>query len=158
MNSSASAALGRIPSGLFVITAGEGPATLATLVSLVQQVSLEPPCIALAVQPERAIARRLVSGERFGLNILHAGDRGLLRRFAKASAAGTEALADVPHRVTPAGAALLDACAFLECTVTRTLDPGGDHVLVIARVDSGDLLGDPAAKPMVHVRHNGLRY
>ena len=47
------AALGRVPSGLFVLTIRRGSAETGMLVSWVQQCSFDPPLVSLAVQRGR---------------------------------------------------------------------------------------------------------
>ena len=127
--------------------------------SFVQQLSFDPPLVGIALRPDRSIGSIIATEKRFVLNVLHAGDKSLLRAFAKASTSGPEAYAHVKARPLPlGGAALLDACAFLECQWTRTLDVGGDHQLFVGQVLGGELLGDPAAKPTVHLRQDGGRY
>ena len=152
-------ALGRVPSGLFVLAAGRGTEAVATLVSFVQQVSIDPPILALALRPDRTAAEVIAREKRFVLNVLHAGDKSLLRAFAKASATGPQAFAHVPSRTLAGGGAVfLEACAFLECELTGVVDVGGDHVLFVGKVVGGETLGDPAAKPTVHLRQDGSRY
>ena len=49
------AALGRIPSGLFVLTATSGGAETGMLASWVQQCSFDPPQVTVAVNKERDV-------------------------------------------------------------------------------------------------------
>ena len=152
-------ALGRVPSGLFVLTAGKGETAVAMLVSFVQQVSLEPLMLGVALKPDRVASAAITSEKHFVINILHAGEKTLLRAFAKKSTMGKDAFAGVNSKTLPTGGAvLLDACAFLECQLIGVHDIGGDHQLYVGRVVGGDLLGDPAAKPTVHVRQDGGKY
>jgi flavin reductase (DIM6/NTAB) family NADH-FMN oxidoreductase RutF len=152
-------AVGRVPSGLFVLTAGKGESAIATLVSFVQQLSIDPLLLGVALKPARAASAVLAREKHFVINILHAGDKSLLRAFAKKSASGKDAFAAVDSRPLPTGGAvLLEACAFIECELTAVLDVAGDHSLYVGRVVGGDLLGDPGAKPTVHVRQDGGKY
>lgn len=158
-------AVGKIPSGLFIATAGRpgSPEAVATIVSFVQQLSFEPLCIGLAIKKGRPLALALAqpspSRRRFVLNITHAGDKTLLRRYAKSAAIGPQAFDGVAHRVLESGqAVLLDACAYVECELLTVVDFGADHDLFIGRSVSGDLLGDGAHKPIVHIRHDASRY
>lgn len=157
------AALGRIPSGVFIVTAGEGARAVGTMVSLVQQISLEPACVEVALKPERSLARLLREGgvgTRLVINVCHAGDKTLLRKYAKASQTGAEAFAGVRTRRLEGsgGTVLLDACAYLECELRQVVPFGADHDLYIVQVTGGGLLGDGGLKPVVHVRHDGGKY
>lgn len=152
-------ALARVPSGLFILTAGKGDGAMGTLVSFVQQVSIQPPCVAVALRPERRAAAVIAKEKFFVVNIVHAGDRTLLRAFAKESKSGKGAFEKVEWApVARGGVVLPAACAFLECELIRVLDFDGDHQLYVGRVVGGELIGDPAAKPTVHLRQDGSRY
>jgi len=152
-------AVGKIPSGLFVITAGMGPNATATLVSLVQQVSLEPLYVAVGVHHGRALGAALRKAKSFVINIIHAGDKILLRKYAKGNQEGDLAFADMAHRRLDTGnSILLDACAYIECELATVLSFGGDHELFVGRAVAGDLLGDGHRQPTVHIRHDGSKY
>jgi flavin reductase (DIM6/NTAB) family NADH-FMN oxidoreductase RutF len=152
-------ALARVPSGLFILTAGRGEEAVGTLVSFVQQVSIEPPCVAVALRPERGAAAVIAKEKFFVINVLHAGDKTLLRAFAKESLSGKEMAERVKAGAAKKGGAVLPgACAYLECELSHVLEYAGDHQLFVGRVISGELMGDPAAKPTVHLRQDGSRY
>jgi flavin reductase (DIM6/NTAB) family NADH-FMN oxidoreductase RutF len=152
-------AIGKIPSGLFIITAGQGSHATGTLVSFVQQISIEPPYIGIAVRKDGALAQSLPKAGTFVINICHSGDKTLLRKYAKGTQEGEAAFSDVRTRRLDSGnIVLLDACSFIECELVNVLDFGGDHDLFIARARAGDLIGDPPGKPVVHIRHDGSKY
>ena len=152
-------AIGRIPSGLFIVTAGQGPHASGTLVSFVQQISIEPLYIGIAVHKERQLARILQQARMFVINVCHAGDKTLLRKYAKNSLRGDEAFSGLrTQRLDSGNVVLLDACAYVECELVKVLEFGGDHDLFIGRAQSGDLLGDTPGKPVLHVRHDGSKY
>src|SRR5215831_10096480 len=90
---SLAAALGRIPSGLFVMTMRHGAEETGMLASWVQQCSFDPPQITVAVEPGRTIAEWLVPGATFGLNVLASGQNQLISHFAKGFEAGQSAFA-----------------------------------------------------------------
>ena len=52
-------ALGRIPSGIFVLTVGRDNVETGMLASWVQQCSFQPPLLSVAIQPGRDIANLL---------------------------------------------------------------------------------------------------
>ena len=152
-------AVGKIPSGIFILTAGHGPEASAILVSFVQQISREPLCIGVALQQARAIGAIIEKNHGFTLNICHTGDRTLLRKYARQALLGEQAFEGVKTRREPNGATiLLDACAWIWCDISRRVEFGGDHELLIGVAAAGDLLGDEQAKPMVHIRHDGSNY
>jgi flavin reductase (DIM6/NTAB) family NADH-FMN oxidoreductase RutF len=151
------AALGRIPSGLFVLTARRGTAETGMLASWVQQCSFEPPQVSVAVGRGRDLAAWLTDGAPFTLNVLGEGQRKLLSHFGKGFALDEPAFEGVEVE-RPAGEApvLTAALAHLCCRVAGRF-PAGDHDLVIGVVVSGRA-HHADGKPFVHVRKSGSHY
>lgn len=153
---SLAAALGRIPSGLFVLTARNGDEETGMLASWIQQCSFDPPQVSVAVNKGRFVLDWLADGAAFVLNVLPEGGKALVAHFGKGFDPGEPAFKGLEvarERDTPP--VLLAAHAYLVCRVVGRAD-AGDHMLVIGRVTAGAVLHD--AKPTVHVRKNGLRY
>jgi flavin reductase (DIM6/NTAB) family NADH-FMN oxidoreductase RutF len=150
------AALGRVPSGLFVLTLSRQGVETGMLASWVQQCSFEPPQVSVAVKPDRPVNAHLTDGATFALNVLGEGQTDLLKHFGRGFAPGEPAFEGVALERAGDGTPILtDALAHLECQVTGR-SPAGDHDLVIARVTGGRLHGE--GKPAVHVRKSGLHY
>jgi len=155
-----SAALGRVPSGLFILTARRQDRSTGMLASWVQQAGFEPPMLTVAVSRDRPIASWIAETGRFALNQLAAQDRTLLKHFAKGvppdepAFEGLELLNDDRAR---GGPVLARALAFLDLEVAGTLEPDGDHRILLGRVVGGELL-HPDRPPMLHVRRDGLHY
>ena len=149
------APLGRIPSGLFVLTAAHAGERAGMLASWVQQAAFEPPTITVAVGHGRAVLPLIHESGRLGLCQLASGSRTILRRFAGRSGAWAdpfEGLELLPERSVPL---LAGAMAYLECAVTRAVADVGDHEVLFAEVVDGDLLG---GEPDVRVRPSGFKY
>src|SRR5688572_196067 len=152
------AAIGRIPSGLFVLTTttrtGE-PAGM--LVSWVQQASFSPPLVSLALGRERPFREILESAGRFALSILGRDGRALAGAFTRPAEPGSPGPFErVATTILPSGLAVLrDALAHVECRLHQKV-PSGDHVLYFGEVVSGSphVEGEPA----VHLRRSGLGY
>ena len=62
-------ALGRIPSGLFILTARRGAAETGMLASWVQQCAFEPPHLSLAVKRGRPVLDWLTEGTTFTVTL-----------------------------------------------------------------------------------------
>jgi len=146
------AALGRIPSGLFVLAWRDGDADRCMLASWVMQAGFVPPQVSVAVASTRDLLAALDRGATFAVNILAESQRALLARFGKPTA---DAFAGLDlHRTATGTAVLADAAAWLDCRPTARATHG-DHVLVLAEVVAASGTG---AEPAIHVRKNGLRY
>ncbi|MBA4186851.1 MAG: flavin reductase family protein [Planctomycetaceae bacterium] len=149
-------ALGRIPSGLFVVTARQGDRETGMLASWVQQCSFDPPQVSVAVRSGRYILDWLSDGASFVVNVIPEGGKALIAHFGKGFEPGEPAFEGLDVRregETPP--VLLASHAYVECRVVNRIDVG-DHVLVIGRVVAGAL--QHHGGPIVHVRKNGLRY
>lgn len=150
------AALGRVPSGLFILTARHGGQETGMLASWVQQCSFDPPQVSVAVRKGRYVLDWLADGTAFGVNVLAHGDKRLVAHFGKGFDPGEPAFAGLDvQRAGDAAPMLTTAHAFLDCRVAARFD-AGDHVLVVGRVVGGRVLSD--AKPALHVRKSGLIY
>jgi flavin reductase (DIM6/NTAB) family NADH-FMN oxidoreductase RutF len=151
------AALGAIPSGLFVLTAAHEERRLGTLVSWVQQACFEPPMVCVAIAKGTPIMPIVSESRCFGLCQLAADDRTLTRKFANANDPGDDPFLGVPL-VKPVLAKLpilAGARVYLECELSCHMDVEGDHDLFVGAVRAGNYI---AGNPHVHLRENGLRY
>lgn len=150
------AALGRVPSGLYVLTARHGDAETAMLVSWVQQCSFEPLQISLALKRGRAIDDWLTENAVFVVNILDDSQTDMVAHFGRGFALGEPAFEGLEvDRADGRPPVLIEALAYLACRVAAR-NAVGDHDLVIAQVTEGRLLNE--GQPMVHVRKSGMHY
>ncbi len=147
-------ALGRVASGLFVVTAKCGDQEDAVLVSWVNQCSFDPPAVSIVLGTVRP-ARLLVEGSNaFIVNVLGKDDNTLLKHFSKPPKE------DIFKGIkTSRGAhgirVLKDAVSCLECEVVNSVF-SGDHVLYIGEIVGGKVL--KGGDPYVHTRTNGFNY
>ncbi|HTQ38529.1 MAG TPA: flavin reductase family protein [Pirellulales bacterium] len=150
------AILGRIPSGLFILTiAHEGNET-GMLASWVMQAGFDPPMVTVAVKQGRYVAQWLSANESFVLNLLRDDQKSLLSHFGHGFEPGTPAFTGLKvHRTSGNLPALTDALGHLECR-PKTYFDSGDHRIFLAQVLAGHLAAD--GQPYVHIRKNGLRY
>jgi flavin reductase (DIM6/NTAB) family NADH-FMN oxidoreductase RutF len=153
---SLAAALGRIPSGLFIVTARQGQSETGLLASWVQQCSFDPPQVSLAVRRDRDLLGWLTPGAAFTVNILDDTQTDMIVHFGKGFALAEPAFTGLDiDRPGGAPPVLREALAYLECRVVGH-HPAGDHDLIVGRVVAGSLLGE--GQPMVHVRKSGMHY
>jgi flavin reductase (DIM6/NTAB) family NADH-FMN oxidoreductase RutF len=155
--SDVSRALARIPSGLFVLTAGRGGTKVALLVSFVQQVGFDPPTVSCALKKGRDHVLELLRAERvFCLAVVPEGSKVLLAHFAPGFGAGADPFVGVDVDVAGNGVPFpRGACAHLACELVGEAD-WSDHLLLCGHVVGGNAVAE--AKPWVHLRKNGLAY
>ncbi|ACK67566.1 flavin reductase domain protein FMN-binding [Rippkaea orientalis PCC 8801] len=138
LDSSLDRALGRISSGLYLITTQKGEVSGAMLASWVIQASLEPMGVAIAVAKDRAIESLMHPGDQFVLNVLEEGNsQGLIKHFLKRFPPGCDRFAGIKtYQATNGSPILADALVYLECTVTSRTECS-DHWIIYSTVQTG---------------------
>jgi flavin reductase (DIM6/NTAB) family NADH-FMN oxidoreductase RutF len=152
-------ALGKVPSGVYILTAvGESGSAAAVMVSWVQQAAFAPPAVAIALAKDRPIRNLITSGgTKIALSVLAQGDLALMKKYARGIPEGQDPFDGVATAQTPAGAVYLaGALAYLECRVLQSCAFGGDHDLYVAEITAGQLLKEEHS--FTHVRGNGFHY
>lgn len=150
------AALGRVASGIFVVTATQGDVSTGMLASWVQQCSFQPPRLSVALKPDREIVKWLAIGAVFTLNILESSQTDIVAHFGKGFALTDDAFHGLEvERRGIGGPILTEALAFLHCAVVQRAS-AGDHDLFIGEIRAGGVLDE--GQPMVHIRKTGLHY
>jgi flavin reductase (DIM6/NTAB) family NADH-FMN oxidoreductase RutF len=156
MTDGALAALGRVPSGLFVLTVRHGKRETGMLASWVQQCSFDPPQVSAAFATDRWVLGWLTDGAAFAVNVLPEGQKQLVAHFGKGFGPDEPAFEGLEVRHDGGAAPVLAAAhAYLDCRVAQRV-AAGDHVLVIGQVVGGAVLHD--ARPATHVRRTGKHY
>jgi flavin reductase (DIM6/NTAB) family NADH-FMN oxidoreductase RutF len=150
------AALGRIPSGLFIITSSHQGQETGMLASWVQQCAFDPPHLSLVVKRGRPVHTWLGEGAAFVVNILDDGQTDMVAHFGRGFSLAEPAFEGLEvERSDGRPPVLLEALAYLECRVAGHLTVG-DHDLFIGRIVGGRVLNE--GHPMVHVRKSGMHY
>ncbi|HKP97734.1 MAG TPA: flavin reductase family protein [Fibrobacteria bacterium] len=154
--SALAAAVGKIPSGLFIVTAASGSLKEGYLGSWIQQVSFSPLLIQTAIRPGRPCYDLIKTHGRFCVNIVGHKNGGILKPFWNPEA-NPEPFAGLEWSATARGNIVLPhALAALECEVRSTFTPG-DHELLFAEVVEGHVF-QAEDKSLTHVRRSGLGY
>ncbi|ESA32056.1 family transcriptional regulator [Leptolyngbya sp. Heron Island J] len=158
LDSSLDQALGRISSGLYILTARKGEATSAMLASWVIQTSFQPLGLAVAIAKDRAIESLLHGEDCFVLNILEEGNyQPLMKHFLKRFPPGADRFAGITTYDANNGSPILaDALAYLECRVLTRLD-AGDHWIINCSTNVGRV-AHPDGVTAVHHRKAGNHY
>lgn len=151
------ASLGRIPSGLFILTAKHEDRRFGMLASWVQQVCFHPPMISVAIGKGRPIMPLISESRRFGVCQLPKGEKVILRKFAGGAEQGADPFLgfDLVHDTVLGLPLLAHAMGFLECELTCHMDVEGDHDIFVGVVRNGRYFG---GEPYVHIRDNGFKY
>ncbi len=149
-------ALGRVSSGLYIVTTEQGGAPLGFLGSFLIQVGFEPPTIAVAIGTDRAHLAAIRERRRFTVSILDRESSALMARFFRKLPEGESPFDGLERIETPGGVpALAQALGWLDCEVSGERAVG-EHVVVFRRVREGAMQRE--GTPSQHVRKNGLSY
>jgi flavin reductase (DIM6/NTAB) family NADH-FMN oxidoreductase RutF len=150
-------AIGRIATGVFVITMDQAGERDGIMASWVCQAGFEPPMLTVCVHKDRHILELMGVGKSFTVNVLGKANMDAFKNFAKPFAPGLdrfEGLNLLDH--STAGPIIADCLAYMHVT-TKTMVEAGDHIVVVGQIVDGKLLnGD--GEPMVHLRKNGFQY
>ena len=150
-------ALSRIPSGLYILTAGHGPAATGMLASWVQQVGFAPPALIVALKKGRAMESLLHHSGEFCISVLDAASKPLLGHFARGFEPGADAFVGIDLAMSILGVPYPRAAvAHLACRVRCSVADWTDHTVVCGEVVGGE--GALDREPLIHVRKNGLTY
>lgn len=149
MEVQAEQALGRLVSGLYILSTRNGQ---GMVVSWVQQASMEPLQLSVALAKERPANEELQVGDLFALSILGEDQQKLMTPFFKSETPFQELASQNTSNGLPV---LSEALCHLEAKVTGRFETG-DHVLIVGELTEGALNGNGA--PASHWRKSGKGY
>jgi flavin reductase (DIM6/NTAB) family NADH-FMN oxidoreductase RutF len=150
-------AIGRIPSGVFILSAAHNDQATAMMASWVQQAAFDPPAVSVAIAKGRPIGEIIRASGKLALSIVPEGDTSLMKRYARGIKPGEDAFAGVEIITTPGGIPVLAAAiAWIEGDVLATCEFGGDHDLLVVEITAGAVLKPGHA--FTHQRGSGFHY
>ncbi|OIJ97907.1 NADPH-flavin oxidoreductase [Streptomyces sp. MUSC 14] len=143
--------LGHFATGVTVVTApaAEGePMPAGFACQSFSSVSLEPPLVCFLVGRTSSTWPRIARAGVFCVNVLGAGQGELCRAFA---VSGADKFAGVAHDPAPVSGSprLAGAAAWIDCTI-QAVHTGGDHLIVVGRVNALGTAGDGADPLLFH--------
>lgn len=149
-------ALGRVSSGLYVVTTMGPSGPLGFVGSFVSQVGFKPPTLSLAIEEGRDHLVAIREQGHFGLSILDQDSSKLMGAFFKKYEEGTSPFDSLEMLETECGVPVLaGALGWLTCKLTSEHTPC-EHVVVFGEVTAGAMLRE--GDPLSHVRKDGLKY
>ncbi|TWE09336.1 flavin reductase family protein [Rudaeicoccus suwonensis] len=127
--------MGRLVTGVSVVTTRVGEVDHAMTVNALMSVSLEPVLMAVSIEREARFHDAVVAAGVWGMSILPDTARGAAAWLATRGRPLHGQLARIPHHDGPlTGMPLIDgALGTAECRTVNTV-PAGDHTLLIGHV------------------------
>ena len=154
------AVLGRTPSGVYILTAGDqsGHET-GMLASWVQQASFSPPMVSVAVNQKRYLNEWLKTSPKIVLNLVGANQVQFLKHFGRGFEPDEPAFEGIKLSRGSTGLPILaDALGYLEGPIAGQTE-AGDHIIYLMEIESAGCGPNlESEKPMVHIRKNGFNY
>ncbi len=145
--------LGRVVSGVYILTASDGKNQAGMMASWVAQAGFEPPAVSVAVHPDREVFKIIEKTKKFTLNSITKDNFDIMKAFGKYS---PDQFDSVNHDKTQYGAVLKDGISAIHCELKNTAD-AFDHKVLIAEVVNGVTLNQDL-EPFVHIRKSGFSY
>jgi flavin reductase (DIM6/NTAB) family NADH-FMN oxidoreductase RutF len=148
-------ALGQFPTGVAVVTASVGGETshIGITVNSFSAVSLDPPLVLWCIDRRSRRHDAFVAAPSFTVSILSAEHKAVSARLAGAGEHNLDGLALLETRLGPP--ALADCLAVFECT-RETVMPGGDHSVLLGRVQRFHRREDGAPLVFFRGRYSAL--
>jgi 3-hydroxy-9,10-secoandrosta-1,3,5(10)-triene-9,17-dione monooxygenase reductase component len=130
------AVMGNFVTGVTVITATGPSGPVGMTANAVASLSLDPLLLLVAFDNSARTLSVVRARERFGVNVLAAGQQELARLFASKEPEDAK-FAGVPHSVHDGIPVIDGVLAWVGCRLER-LVPGGDHTIGIGAVESAE--------------------
>lgn len=151
-------ALGKLVSGLYIISLKHKDKEAGFLASWVQQAGFEPPMISIAFNKERkAHFDLLTGGGKLVVNIMGKENGKTMSRFFKPAPETGSIFDELETFTGETGVPILkDSVGYLEAEYFTEMETG-DHLIVLAKV-LGGALNSTEIEPSVHIRPDGFKY
>jgi flavin reductase (DIM6/NTAB) family NADH-FMN oxidoreductase RutF len=154
-------ALNMIPYGFYGVTTSDGEGEVNIMVAnWLTQASFSPRLVALGLA-KKAYSHQLVEkGRVFAVNIFAQVDADRIKPFTKSRKKNPDKVKTATFALSPkVGCPIIDgAAAFLECRVSKIVDAGGDHDLVIGEVVGAGVLKAGKAEDTLSLPGLGWSY
>ena len=147
-------ALGRVTSGVYIITAESKQEKAGMLASWVMQAGFQPPMLSAAMSADRELYQLIQQTGRFTVNVISKQNGPLMKAFSHYQ---PDQFDQVAWRSTYCGLVLKDSVAYMDCIVKGQVDTGADHRVLVAEIVDGSLLNTDL-EPMSHLRKTGFSY
>ncbi|MDD9898922.1 MAG: flavin reductase family protein [Candidatus Melainabacteria bacterium] len=151
-------ALGKLVSGLYIISLKHKDEEAGFLASWVQQAGFEPPMITIAFNKERKSHFDLLTGGgHLVVNIMGKENGQTMSRFFKPPPESGSIFDELETFTGETGIPILkDSLAYLEAKYYTEME-SGDHHIVMAEVIGG-AINNSEIEPSVHIRPDGFKY
>jgi flavin reductase (DIM6/NTAB) family NADH-FMN oxidoreductase RutF len=151
-------ALGKVVSGLYIVSVKDGDKEAGFLASWVQQAGFNPPMLSIAFNKERKAHLDIFFGSgKLVVNIMSKANGKTMSAFFKPPAEGKSIFDGLETFTDETGVPILkDSVGYLECKYASEVT-SGDHVIVLVEIINGAVL-NVDQEPSTHLRADGFKY
>jgi flavin reductase (DIM6/NTAB) family NADH-FMN oxidoreductase RutF len=143
--------MGHFATGVTVVTAHGPNGPVGMTANAVCSLSLDPLLLLVCFDNGARTLPVVKEGERFGVNVLAAGQETLARLFASKTPEH-EKFAEVAHSVHDGIPVIEGVLAWVGCTLQQLI-PGGDHTIGIGTVTAAETAPThPGGEPLIWYR------
>jgi flavin reductase (DIM6/NTAB) family NADH-FMN oxidoreductase RutF len=148
-------ALGRIASGVFLVSFTKDGKKDGMLSTFVMQGGFDAPVVVVAVNNKRPLLDVLKPGDTFVVNVMSKANMDVYKSFAKPFQEGMDRYEGIALKDGTEHPVLAKCVSYITCKV-MSYAPATDHQLLIAEAVDGEQLTEE--EPMIHLRKNGFGY
>lgn len=148
--------LSQFASGVTVVTYLKNGIGSGVTVSAFSSLSLDPPLVLICLNQSSPVIGAIQSGSGFSIHILRADQSDISNVFAINDDSRVQFLKEHSQEKGKTGAPLIPGClSILDCTLESVLD-GGDHKIIIGRVEAVHNEPDPESEnqPLLYFNRN----
>lgn len=132
------AVMGRFATGVTIVTTCKGADRHGITVNAFTSVSLDPPLVLICIDRSSHVHDILIESGIFAVNFLTEGQRHLSECFSGHSESRYRDFCGATFHTATTGAPVLDGTlGYVDCRVVDVF-PGGDHSIVVGRVEALD--------------------
>ena len=142
--------MSQFATGITIVTTAAGEEIHGLTVNSFCSVSLDPPLVLVCIDKNAHSHDFIAQGKNFAVNILHAAQEPLARRFAINHFPASARFAGIAFRTEVTGAPVLqESMGWLDCRLFAS-HPGGDHTIYVGEVVA--LGKDHGQTPLLYFR------
>jgi flavin reductase (DIM6/NTAB) family NADH-FMN oxidoreductase RutF len=147
-------AFDQIPCGLFLLTSAHEGFRSGVLARWVQQCSLNPPLVMVALPKGSPVEPLIRDSHCFALCQIPDCDRFLARKFSTMPDRNEDPFDTLATACAPSGSPIVQrAMCYLDCEVVRHVELESDCRLYVGEVHHGAMLSN--GRPVIHLGGNG---
>ncbi|MGH2566810.1 MAG: flavin reductase family protein [Bacteroidota bacterium] len=148
-----------ISNGMYVITSRHEERVGAATVTWLSQASFKPPLIMAAVRQDSNVFECLSQSRVASVQILASHQQDIARKFLATTQANSGMINGEPYVDGKTKSPILvNAPAFIECSVRQIVDEGGDHAVVILEVLEAEIHPDAVGVKPLLIAESPWRY